>query len=453
MTAPRREDLFLALPEGSRPVLERLIAAAEDLGATLYLVGGPVRDLLLARPILDVDLMIAGPAGVDAKILAEAVASDDLRVRKHERFGTVSLATPECSVDVATLRRESYDAPGALPKVAPGTLEQDLKRRDFSINAMAMPLCGLAPRERVPIIDLCEGLADLEARQLRVLHDRSFHDDPTRVMRAARFAARFDMKLSRPSRSLLRDALRDGVFGAVSGDRLRREFEKIFADARAGVNPRESLARLQAWHVLQALEPGLELPRESSAPLRRFGKLLAQPPWKPREFRPWVAGLCLWLAPLAVGLRRRSIRRLSVRGEVASLIVDFPKDRDRWCRQLDKARGRGATDGVLRGIEEERLHALYASCGAGIRRRIVRWAAEDRDRRLPVNGSDLIDVGLSGAIVGTALARIRSAHLDAEVANREEALALAREILRRSRAGSSAKPRRPRRGGTRPESA
>lgn len=451
MRTRRREELIAALPEGSRPLVERLIEASEALGGTLYLVGGPVRDLLLERAILDVDLMIAGPAGVDAEALAARAASDDLRVRKHGRFGTVSISSRDFSVDVATLRRETYEVPGALPKVAPGTLAEDLERRDFSINAMAMPLCGLAARDEVPLIDLCGGLEDLADRQLRVLHDRSFHDDPTRVLRAARFAPRLGCKLSRGSRSVLRDALRDGVFGAVSGDRLRREFEKMFADARTGVNPGECLAHLQTWHVLPALEPGLELPRSSIAPLRRLGKLLNVPLWKARESRAWVAGLCLWLAPLPLGLRRRVVQRLSIRGEAAALIVSFPKDRDRWSRQLDKARGRGATDGVLREIEEERLHALYASCTAPVRRRIVRWAAEDRDKRLPVTGSDLVDIGLTGPIVGTALARIRAAHLDAEVANREEALTLAREIHRRSRSGT--RPRRRKRAVRRPKSA
>ena len=151
--------------------------------------------------------------------------------------------------------------------------------------------------------------------------------------------------------------------------------------------------------------------------------------------RPWVAGLSLWLAGEDAPVRRRALRRLSVRGETADRIRDFSRDRDRRLRRLRSARGRGAVDGVLAGIDEESLFALYASAEAKLRSRIERWSAEDRRLRSPVGGNDLAALGLSGPGLGRALARIRAAVLDGAIANREEALALAREISRR-RTGS-----------------
>jgi len=443
MSAGRARAVFEALPAESLGLVKELIAAAESAGISLYLVGGPVRDYLLKRPIRDVDLLVAGPAGTDAEALAGLLSDDEIEVRTHGRFGTVSLRRADVTVDLATLRCETYSHPGALPSVAPGTLEEDLRRRDFTVNALAIPLVNLAAGDEVGVIDILEGMADLEARQLRVIHPRSFHDDPTRALRAARLAPRLGFVLSRRSRSALRDALRDGVFGAVSGDRLRREFEKLFSDATSGGNPADCLKLLHAWHVLSALEPGLSFEREAIAPLRRLGKILVSPPWRPRDFRPWVAGLCVWLAPLPPALRGRVVKRLSVRGEASRRIVEFAKSRNRWIKALGDARGRGAIDAELQGIDEEQLHALFASCEPRLRRRLVRWAAEDRDRRIPVTGRDLTNAGISGPVVGRALSRIRFAYLDGAVANREEGLALAREVVRRS--GRSSAKRAPRR--------
>jgi tRNA nucleotidyltransferase (CCA-adding enzyme) len=439
------DDVLRALPPPTTALLEALVSGAGRCGVRVFLVGGPVRDLLLECPIRDVDLVIVGGEGAAAASVARAGAPEGARLVEHERFGTVTVATGDASIDVATVRRESYRHPGALPEVEPGSLEEDLQRRDFSVNALALPL-GEAPRKKpVAVIDAEDGLRDLEERRLRVLHKRSFHDDPTRALRAARLAPRLGFSLTRGSRSVLRDALRDGAFGAVSGDRLRREIERAFEDAASGLNPAEVFRRLADWHVLSALEPGLTLDREAVAPLRRLGRLIAEPPWRSPQHQPWAAGLAVWLAPAAAALRRRTLQRFSVRGELAKRLAAFPVDRDRWFSALASARGRGVVDAVLRDVDEERLAALYASAPAPIRRRIVRFAAEDRHRRLPVSGADLVSMGLSGPSIGRALARIRVAYLDGGLANREEAMALAQELAR-SRKPARGGARRPRSG-------
>ena len=231
MSRLARENVLGALPAPVRPLVEGACSEADARGATVYLVGGPVRDLLLDRAVLDVDLMVAGGDDAGAEAIGRAVAqAAGLEAVAHDRFGTLSVRAEPLGVDFATLRREVYARPGALPEVGPGTLEEDLHRRDFSVNAMAIRLSGVGDGGEMELIDLEDGRADLAARTLRVLHDRSFHDDPTRALRAARLAARLGFRLSRGSRGLLRDALRDGVFGAVSGDRLRREIEKLFED-------------------------------------------------------------------------------------------------------------------------------------------------------------------------------------------------------------------------------
>jgi tRNA nucleotidyltransferase (CCA-adding enzyme) len=431
--APGPEALRRALPREVAALLDAVLAEAERRRLAVWLVGGPVRDLLLGRALRDVDLAIEAHDDGGAEALARAAAPPDAAILAHDRFGTVRLAAGGAVIDLASARRESYARPGALPQVEPGPMEEDLRRRDFSVNALALALSAAARVGREPLLDPGGGVADLEAHRLRVLHRRSFHDDPTRALRAARLAARLRFALARGTRAALRDALRDGVFGGVSGDRIRREIEKLFADAAIGQDAARALALLAEWHVLAALEPGLRLPDEARAGLRRLSRAIAEPPWPAARLRPWVAGLALWLADLDPSLRRRALRRLAVRGDTAERVAEFPKRRDRWRRELARARGRGAVDQLLARIDEESLLALWCGAGPADRRRITRWALEDRGSRPPLTGADLVAAGLSGPVVGLALARVRSAYLDGAVRRREEALVLAREVAARAR--------------------
>ena len=438
--------VFDALPEESRSWLRDFVVRAGRAGVEIYLVGGPVRDLALGKGIRDVDLLVESTDSKKLESLLRQLQGDALKVVSHERFGTWVLSTAAFSVDIATTRRETYATAGALPEVEPAGLREDLERRDFRVNALALPLHseqpagsgvkGAGPGKRravrVEVVAPESALGDLTAKRLDVLHDRSFHDDPTRALRAARLAPRLGFQLSRASKTALRAALRDGAFGRVSGDRLRREFEKLFSDSVLGLDPASALKHLGSWHVLGALEPGLDFPREVVAPLRRLGRSLLRPSWRIVRHRPWVAGLALWLAPLPPAMRRRTLARLSVRGGTKQRIVDFPKRRDAILKKLEKTRGRGGVDALLGDFDEEMLLALHASANPSIRRRIVRWAAEDRVRRTPIAGSELIELGLEGPAVGRALSRVRVAWLDSTIKSRQEALAMARELAHRA---------------------
>jgi tRNA nucleotidyltransferase (CCA-adding enzyme) len=435
---PLPRALARALPTPAAELVDAVLRAAEAKDVAVYLVGGPVRDLLLGRALRDADLIVEPGEGVDAAALAAAAAPAGTRIVSHGRFGTVRLEGPDAAVDLATTRRERYARPGALPTVEPGTIEEDLGRRDFTVNALAVPLTARARRGRPALLDPGGAREDLEAGVLRIFHARSFHDDPTRALRAARLAVRLGFRLAPGTRSALRDALRDGAFGAVSGDRIRREIEKLFEDCSLSLDPVRALRLLAEWHVLGALEPGLGVPRSTAGPLRRLGRALAEPPWPVRRARPWCAGLALWLAGADATLRRRTLRRLAVRGELADRIGRFPRERERWLRELAASRGRGAIDAVLAPIADEWLLALHACAPPSGRRKISRWVVEDRSRRAPVTGNDLLGAGLSGPDVGAALARIRRAWLDGAVATREEALALAQEVrARRARSARS----------------
>lgn len=416
-----------ALAPGLAEAVERLAAAGDRLGLGVLLVGGPVRDLLLGLPIVDVDLIVEPRAAepTPALRLAQAVLCGDETLVAHPRFGTVTLTGPHGAIDLAGARAEHYASPGALPEVRSASLEEDLARRDFSVNAMAMPLNATARRGRRALVDPLGGRADLARRRLRVLHPRSFFDDPTRALRAARLSTRLGFALEAASGRALREASAGGAFRAVSGERFRAELDKLFGDAKRGAEPARALALLDRAGVLAALSSGLVLPAAAHAPLRWLGTRLTLTPGADAL----LAGLCVWLAPLAPVPRRRALERLALRGRPAERVLAFPRLLRRSARGLTRARSRGAEDAVLRNVPLEELLAFAAFEPASNRRRVLRHLAEDRERRAPLDGRDLTALGLSGPALGRALAALRRAFLDGDARDRAEALAWLRPRL------------------------
>ena len=440
-----REQVFRIFSPEMSEIVGALAAESVRRSSRLFLVGGPVRDLLLARPVGDIDLLLEAPGSSLNGVgdVARAALPASVKVVEHGRFGTVRLEAGHAKLDVALARRETYRAVGALPTVEAATLEEDLLRRDFSVNALALDLSTEPAAARMTLIDPTGGLEDLARRQLKILHAKSFHDDPTRAFRAARIGPRLGFGLERGTRSVLRHALKEGVLSTVSGDRIRREIEKVFTDSACGLDPVVALRHMSQWGLLGALDSGLVIPPSAVLPLRRLGKAVARPPWRSSRFRPFLSGLAIWLAELAPVVRQRTLRRLSVRGEAADRVMGFARLRHQKLAALARARGRGAVDGLLMGIHEESLHALYAAATPPMRKQIFRWAAEDRQEKIPVTGADLVALGLEGPALGKALARVRAGFLDNELVNREEALTLAQEMLRRSVGKASGRRKSP----------
>lgn len=219
---------------------------ASELGQQLYLVGGVVRDLFLGRANFDFDLVVEG----DAISLARKLAKDSqAKLKIHSRFGTAKLNYPDFSLDLATARSETYSKPGALPTVQPGSLKDDLIRRDFSINAMAL---HLNPQRFGGLIDLYHGKDDLERRLIRILHPNSFIDDATRILRAIRYEQRLGFKLEAETEKLLRRDV--SMLNTISGDRIRHELELTLKEDE----PELSLRRAEELGVISQLCPSLK---------------------------------------------------------------------------------------------------------------------------------------------------------------------------------------------------
>ncbi len=269
----RREDIALrmesSLPAPLLATLRTAGEAAEALGYPLYAVGGFVRDLLLGRSNFDVDLVVEGNAIELARSLARAHGG---RVRDHKRFGTAKWILPPVdgsvaprsttelhtahngllpvALDFVSARTEFYSEPTALPTVERGSIKLDLHRRDFTINTLAI---NLTPGRWGELLDFYGGERDLQEGLVRVLHTHSFVDDPTRILRAARFEQRFGFRIEQRTAELIGDAV--DLLDRVTPARVRHEMELIFAESR----PEQALRRLEELGVLAHIHPGLHV--------------------------------------------------------------------------------------------------------------------------------------------------------------------------------------------------
>ena len=231
-------------PDIPKPILNLLHEIGKVGGKGTYLVGGFVRDLLLKRPSLDIDIVVEG----DAIRVANAMCEQwNGTLDVHPQFGTATV-TPENvnlpKVDFVTARRETYQSSGTLPIVERGTITDDLHRRDFSINALAMRLDVSAFGA---IVDKTGGLEDLKSGTIRVLHKQSFTDDPTRIFRAARYAGRYGFRIAETDTILIQEAL--SVLARLSGERIRNEIDRLLLEKDAPEIV-EHLTRLDVWKTI-----------------------------------------------------------------------------------------------------------------------------------------------------------------------------------------------------------
>jgi tRNA nucleotidyltransferase (CCA-adding enzyme) len=356
-----------------------------------------VRDLLLRRPVRDLDLVVEGDGIAFARRLAPRLSSTALR--EHARFGTATLELPGGGrLDVATARSETYRLPGALPEVRPGPLGEDLARRDFTVNAMALKVAPGTPL----LIDPYGGRADLARRAIRMLHADSARDDPTRCFRAVRYANRLGFRIEPSTRRWIEDRARDGMLGRLSGDRLRREITRILSEP----NRAAAVGLLSRLGLDRAVHEALSASPRVRACLTRAERLDRASGDK----ASWFGYLLVWAAGLREAEAAALARGLRLPRAQARALARWPELRKR----LQRASGDAPSD----LSDDERLAA--AACFP--RRRSASVSVP-----LSVRGRDLVAAGIApGPAIGRALAATRSArHLGRIAAEEELAFAVA----------------------------
>ena len=392
-------------------LLREAAVVAQGLGLSLYLVGGALRDLVMGHPLQDIDLVVVGDSALFAHALVKALAGE---VLTHSQFNTAKVHVLGQRVDVVTARSETYRRPGALPTVQPGTIQDDLARRDFTINAMAL---HLKPDGSGELLDPLGGQRDIQARLIRILHPDSFQDDATRILRALRYEQRLSFRMEHETEALLRRDL--SLLDSISGDRLRREMDLIFQEHQ----PHLALTRLTALGVFQALYPPLGHGTAAEPQLSNLQREVAQ--LQPLHYLAWLA------YPLQPSEAEGLIARLRMPKRWASVVRDAVSARES-AAALEKEMSPVAVYRRLKGLSLEAVQVAAAleressHAGDNLNRYIHQW----RSVRPLLTGRDLVRLGVpQGPRVGELLDSLRDARLEDRVHTRESEKALVRQLL------------------------
>ena len=434
-----RSDLLAALGEplgaaeepGGPDLGERLLAleslqtvfeavqAVSDPFEGVYLVGGAVRDVLMGEPNFDVDIAVEGDGIALGRALAQTLGG---RVVPHEKFGTaIVLYGDGGRVDVATARTEFYDHPGALPTVEQASIRQDLYRRDFTVNAMAVSLKGA---DFGRLVDYFGGLRDLSEGVVRVLHNLSFIDDPTRIFRGIRYETRYGFRMDAHTLGLARACVEMDLVGELSSSRVRDELQALFSEERVA----DAIRRLAELGIDRAIHPHLAADEEAVRVIEEVDRVREAyapdaPAWRLRlavlarrlsstDMLDWAEGL---------KLRRRDAERIADAVTVAPRLQELAAGTKQPAELWSKVAPHDPDGALL---------ALAASKGRA-RKRLERYFEELRDVRLEISGGDLAEMGLGESPqVGEVLEELRRRKLNGELDGRAAELAAAKELLR-----------------------
>jgi tRNA nucleotidyltransferase (CCA-adding enzyme) len=401
-------------------VLEACGQVGDSKDTHTYIVGGLVRDILLRRPGFDIDVVVEGDGMEYSRVLAERLQGE---FKTYDAFGTATVNSEDgIRVDVASARREVYEEPAALPKVAVGNLKDDMFRRDFTINSMAISVNGSVFGQ---LVDFFSGEVDLSKGVIRVLHDKSFEDDPTRILRAVRFETRFGFKIDSKTEQLLADAIARKMLEKLSPERKRYEMELLLGEEK----PEASLDRMRQLKVFKHLAPGLKAPdmrhaRSISSSIEEVGRRLKVKPWlvyliSIADTLPFSEAVSFGKSlSLKKGEVERIIQVKMVKPEVAGLETEEDVRPSRVYR-------------ILKRLSPEGLVYIYSIQKKDVaRKRLKEFIEKHRTRRTHITGEDIKRLGISeGPIYRKILDEVLDAKIDGEIESYEDEMNLARKIV------------------------
>ena len=414
------------LPKRIQGLLLLLGQKADKEGFKAYVVGGFVRDLVLGVPNYDLDLVVEENAIKFARTLPPLIGG---RLHEHQEFGTATLTLPDgYQVDFATARLEFYQFPAAAPEVEQTTIKHDLYRRDFTINTLGFCLNS---SNFGSFLDFFNGYDDIKRGVIRVLYNLSFVEDPTRILRAIRFAGRYGFEMEEQTKTFLLSAIKDDMLSKVSPARMGGEFSHLFQEANVPVliDMTHNLGALEA--VLPGMDYSQELQQKMQAAARviqwnqRMGNILVE--------EAWQVYAVLLLESLPAGQRPAAAERLG-------LTIREARDVLAVCKQLaeistslgGEAMQPSSIYNILQSLPVVGLLSLLAANhnDATVKARVMLYLDDLADMELEITGHDLVRLGCEpGPRLGRLLDSVRRARLDGKVNTREEQLNLAERLL------------------------
>lgn len=429
------KDLLASrLPEDVQVLLRRIGQVAQELGYGAYLVGGPVRDLLLGVPNFDLDLVVEGDGIGFASELGKYLGG---KIRVHKEFGTATIILPKDSlgkvgvkIDVATARKESYEHPAALPRVEPSSLRDDLYRRDFTINSMAIRLNLDSFGD---LVDFFGGQRDLADGVIKVLHDLSFVDDPTRVFRAIRFEQRYNFKIEPQTLRLIHRAIELGIFEKLAGRRIRDELILILNEPE----PIKSIEHMAEFGLLSFIHPAIRWNSrvasdisKASEVLSRFGAII--------NGGRWLIYFMALIDQLKLGQIESLAERLKLAKSDISKLMIAKRDLPSIIEELEGPSHPKPSSicQLLGSLPKEVLLFMMAKARSSrMSERVAAFLTKWRKVKIEISGHDLKKLGYQpGPAFSQILSQVLAAKLDGQVVSRADeiryAKGLAQKILK-----------------------
>ncbi len=396
--------------------MEVLGKIAEQMGYSAYLVGGIVRDVIMGNQISDIDMVIIGDGIAFARKAADIL---NTKVSVHEQFMTAVLKTNGFKIDIATARNEYYNKPGALPTVAKGSLVRDLKRRDFTINSLAVTL---SPNRFGILVDYFGGLADIKSKKIRVLHNMSFVEDPTRIFRAIRFAVRYKFQIGGQTERLMKNVVELDIMKDLKASRIMPELNLIFNEK----HPSLTLSRLTEMGVWQAISANINSSEDAIArgeSIVAAYNLIFRKKIDKTAFYLFLIGLFLDEKDLkitfirigAVNFIRKNLHIRKMRNSILKTLIT--------CNKSEAYR-------KLSSLSIEAIMSLAAfTRSIKIRDKIMELIRHIFERPL-LTGKDLIKLGFKeGRSIGKLLRKVEDMQIDGTINGYDEAISYSKQYL------------------------
>lgn len=428
------------LPPWLIDILKAVGEVATQLGYGAYVAGGSVRDLFLYRANVDIDIVIEGNGITFAKKYASMKGA---RIHAHQKFGTAVIIYPDgYKIDVASARLEYYQFPAALPIVEMSSIKLDLFRRDFTINTLAIQL---NPEKFGTLIDFFSGQRDIKEKVIRVLHNLSFVEDPTRVFRAVRFEQRFGFSVGKVTAGLIENAIKMDFFKRLSGRRVFSELRQILEEE----NPVPALIRLKGYNLIKVIHPTLSLNTEDIDLLNAVKKVLS---WHDllfleEPYSRWVVYFLVMIRPCDATRSKEICDRLELGPQICKMVQTQRFHAERCLTALERKRvlSNSLLYNELSPFKIELILYMMAVSGKEtVKRGISLYFTQLRYTRLSVRGKDLLRMGLEpGPIYRKILERTLDDKLDGNLRTRTDEIAFARQLVRRHTTRASGPSKKP----------
>jgi tRNA nucleotidyltransferase (CCA-adding enzyme) len=408
-------------PERIHNLLIEFGKVGDALGFSVYAVGGFVRDLLLKVENFDVDIVVEGDG---IRLAEEFERMFPCRIRTHKKFGTAIILFPDgLKVDVATARWEFYDSPAALPTVEKASIKTDLYRRDFTINTLVIQL---NPRVFGELIDFFGGVKDIKEKVIRVLHNLSFVEDPTRVFRAIRFEQRFGFQIGKHTQNLMKNAVKVGFLERLSGGRVLSELILVLQEG----DPLPALKRMRDFNLFHFLHPSLKFDEQAEVLFEQIHHVIS---WfdllfLEQQYERWLIYFYGLIDLLKEEEKETLCQRLAMNTKLKKKVMERKLQADQALLQIfswinaDRKPKRSEIYDILDHLSiESKLFMMAKTTQVATRRYISLYFTQLKDTKPLLKGRDLIKMGMkSGPSIKKALVDLLKARLDEQVITRQD---------------------------------